>query len=544
MKIAIAQLNYQVGNFLSNTNKIIKAINDAKKLKCDIVVFSELAVCGYPPKDFLLYQSFIDKSYDSIKEIAQHCDNITAIIGAPEINENKKGKPLYNSAFVISGREIISVIRKTLLPDYDVFDEYRYFESNKFFNVVKINGLNIALTICEDLWDVQARSLYVTSPMENLIKQKPDIIINIAASPFSVNQLNIREDILSANAKKYNLPLIYVNQVGAQTDLIFDGSSSVFNSLGEKICQLPFFEEKLEVIDIDQISYLPSLTLINKSEIALVHDALIFGIKDYFAKMNFTKAILGLSGGLDSAVCLVLATKALGKENVKALLLPSQFSSEYSITDAINIADNIGCDKELISIKEIYDCFENTLKPYFKNLPFNIAEENIQSRIRAVILMAFSNKFGYILLNTSNKSELAVGYGTLYGDMCGGLSVLGDVYKTKVYELAYFINKHEEVIPKNIILKPPSAELRPNQKDTDSLPEYSILDKILYYYIEENKTPQEIVNNGFNDNLVRYVINMVNAAEYKRAQFVPILRVTSKAFGIGRRIPIEGKYCF
>ncbi|HRS54080.1 MAG TPA: NAD+ synthase [Bacteroidales bacterium] len=542
MKIAIAQLNYQVGNFLSNTNKIIKAINDAKKLKCDIVVFSELAVCGYPPKDFLLYQSFIDKSYDSIKEIAQHCDNITAIIGAPEINENKKGKPLYNSAFVISGREIISVIRKTLLPDYDVFDEY--FESNKFFNVVKINGLNIALTICEDLWDVQARSLYVTSPMENLIKQKPDIIINIAASPFSVNQLNIREDILSANAKKYNLPLIYVNQVGAQTDLIFDGSSSVFNSLGEKICQLPFFEEKLEVIDIDQISYLPSLTLINKSEIALVHDALIFGIKDYFAKMNFTKAILGLSGGLDSAVCLVLATKALGKENVKALLLPSQFSSEYSITDAINIADNIGCDKELISIKEIYDCFENTLKPYFKNLPFNIAEENIQSRIRAVILMAFSNKFGYILLNTSNKSELAVGYGTLYGDMCGGLSVLGDVYKTKVYELAYFINKHEEVIPKNIILKPPSAELRPNQKDTDSLPEYSILDKILYYYIEENKTPQEIVNNGFNDNLVRYVINMVNAAEYKRAQFVPILRVTSKAFGIGRRIPIEGKYCF
>jgi len=544
VKIAIAQLNYQVGNFLSNTNKIIKAINDAKKLKCDIVVFSELAVCGYPPKDFLLYQSFIDKSYDSIKEIAQHCDNITAIIGAPEINENKKGKPLYNSAFVISGREIISVIRKTLLPDYDVFDEYRYFESNKFFNVVKINGLNIALTICEDLWDVQARSLYVTSPMENLIKQKPDIIINIAASPFSVNQLNIREDILSANAKKYNLPLIYVNQVGAQTDLIFDGSSSVFNSLGEKICQLPFFEEKLEVIDIDQISYLPSLTLINKSEIALVHDALIFGIKDYFAKMNFTKAILGLSGGLDSAVCLVLATKALGKENVKALLLPSQFSSEYSITDAINIADNIGCDKELISIKEIYDCFENTLKPYFKNLPFNIAEENIQSRIRAVILMAFSNKFGYILLNTSNKSELAVGYGTLYGDMCGGLSVLGDVYKTKVYELAYFINKHEEVIPKNIILKPPSAELRPNQKDTDSLPEYSILDKILYYYIEENKTPQEIVNNGFNDNLVRYVINMVNAAEYKRAQFVPILRVTSKAFGIGRRIPIEGKYCF
>lgn len=544
MKTALAQLDFHVGNFEHNTAKIIDAIQNAKKANAKLIVFPELAVSGYPPRDFLTFKSFINKCYESLKNIAVHCKGITAIVGSPEVNTDGKGKSLYNSAFILSNGKINTSVKKTLLPDYDVFDEYRYFEPNRNFNVVEIDNYKVAITICEDLWNLNEQPLYIRNPMDELIKQCPDFIVNIAASPFNYNQSEIRKNILVANVKKYGIPLLYVNQTGAQTELIFDGGSLAFNKKAEEVVSLPFFEENIKYIDIDIINSLPIVNNNYRSEISLIHDALVLGIKDYFIKMGFKKAILGLSGGLDSAVCLVLVCKALGSDNVSAVLMPSQFSSEHSVNDAKELAENLNCKWDIIPINEMFDSFNNSLNPFFKDLPFNTTEENMQARIRAVLLMAFSNKFGHILLNTSNKSEAAVGYGTLYGDMCGGMSVLGDVYKTKVYELADFINADNEIIPVNTINKPPSAELRPNQKDSDSLPDYSTLDKVLFYYIEEGKNAEDIIKSGYNKNTVYKIINLVNCNEYKRFQSPPILRVTSKAFGMGRRMPLEGKYNF
>jgi len=382
--------------------------------------------------------------------------------------------------------------------------------------------------------------------MEELSKANPDMIVNISASPFDCEHNETRRDIFTKNAIRYKLPLFFANHIGAQTELIFDGGSMVINSNGNVAGQLKSFEEDFKIFSLDEIentetSYSDSKEK-GSNKIKLINEALILGIKDYFKKLGFEKAILGLSGGVDSAVTLVLAIKALGKENVKAILMPSRFSSDHSINDAKKLVHSLGCNFELINIKEITKSFDNALKPHFKDLPFGLAEENIQARARAVLLMALSNKFGYILLNTSNKSETAVGYGTLYGDMCGGLSVLGDVYKTEVYELAQYINKDEEIIPQNTITKPPSAELRPGQKDTDSLPEYDVLDKILYQYIEQKKSPKEIIAVGFDEQLVEKILRLVNTNEYKRYQTPPILRISTKAFGMGRRMPIVGKY--
>ena len=544
MKIALAQLDFQVGNFTSNSQKIINAIQKAKKNNSQLIIFPELAVTGCPSQDFLTYQSFIAKCYLALDEIKLHCNNITAIIGSPEINKDNCGNPLYNAAFIISDGEIISTVRKTVLANYDVFDEYRYFELGKNFDVININGYKIAITIGEDLSNIQDHSLCIKHPMEELIKQNPDFIINIDASPFNYNRVETRYDILSAYAKKYGIPVIYVNQIGAQNELIFDGGSSVINSSGNIVHQLPFFKESVEYIDFKNIDSVTSLCEQDINKISLVYDALITGIRDYFFKTGFKKAILGLSGGLDSAVCLVLASQALGKENVWSVLMPSLFSSEHSVSDARILAENIGCKWDLININKIYDSIISSLNPLFANLPFNTTEENIQARIRAIILMALSNKFGYILINTSNKSEIATGYGTLYGDMCGGISVLGDLYKTKVYELANYINSEREIIPYNIITKLPSAELKPDQRDTDTLPEYPLLDNILYQYIEEGKTALQIINSGFDAAIVNRVIHFVNTSEYKRFQAPPVLRITSKAFGIGRRMPLEGKYDF
>ena len=383
--------------------------------------------------------------------------------------------------------------------------------------------------------------------MDELVKHQPDIIINIAASPFDYDQDEKRKNILIQNVKKYKLPLLYVNHVGAQTELLFDGGSMVINDKGEIIYQLDYFKEDLKIFDLKEIqnSKIPISNCFKKKpsdKIALIHDALIMGIKNYFEKLGFKKAILGLSGGIDSAVTLVLAAKALGNRNVKAVLLPSEFSSAHSIKDAEKLVKNLDSPYDIISIEEAYKSFDNTLKPFFNNLPFGLTEENIQARIRGVILMALSNKFGYILLNTSNKSEAAVGYGTLYGDMSGGLSVLGDVYKTEVFELARYINKNNEIIPNNTIIKPPSAELKPGQKDSDSLPDYDILDKILYQYIELRKGPHELIKSGFEEKIVGKILKLVNTNEYKRHQTPPILRVSTKAFGMGRRMPIVAKY--
>jgi NAD+ synthase (glutamine-hydrolysing) len=540
MKIALAQLNYHVGNIEYNTQKIIAAIEDAKNQKADIVVFAELALCGYPPLDLLEFDEFISNCENAILTIARACNNITAIVGAPSRNNKKFGKALYNSAFVLSNGKIIDIYHKALLPNYDVFDEFRYFEPAVNFQCLNINQTKIALTICEDLWNIGEKPMYPFSPMDTLIKEQPQLIINIAASPFSVTHHQERLKILKENSLKYQLPIAYVNHCGTQTELIFDGGSLILNCNGEVCEQLPFFDEAIRIIDTNNLpssnnSYTP-----NKTE--LLYKALVSGIKDYFQKMNFKKAILGLSGGVDSALVLVLAVEALGSENVKAILLPSQFSSEHSVSDAKNLAENLNCPYEIIPISSAYKSVEEILQPYFKNLPFNIAEENIQSRLRGLILMALSNKFGYILLNTSNKSELAVGYGTLYGDMTGGLSVIGDLYKTEVYELCQYINREKEIIPKNILTKAPSAELRPNQKDSDTLPEYNVLDAILKMYIEERLGPEKIIEKGFDVATSKKVIQLVNNAEYKRKQFCPILRVSGKAFGLGRRMPIVAKY--
>lgn len=543
MKIALAQLNYHIGNFEKNTQKIIQSIEKAEIAGADLVVFAELAISGYPPRDFLEFSDFIKQCNYSLEEITKHCKNIAAIVGVPTFSKLKKGKPLYNSATFLYEGKIQQIVNKTLLPNYDVFDEYRYFEPNKNFTVVNFKGKKIALTICEDLWNVQDNPLYSVNPMDELIGQKPDLMVNIAASPFNYHQTEVRTEVLRRNAQQYKMPLLYVNHVGAQTELLFDGGSLVMNPKGQIVEELKYFEEDFRIFDLEKINeattFLPPA---KPSEIKMIHDALVMGIRNYFEKLGFTKAILGLSGGIDSAIVSALASAALGVENVYNVLLPSRFSSGHSVADAIQLAKNFGMPYDVIHIEKAFNSFEETLQPFFKNLPFNIAEENLQARARGVILMALSNKFGYILLNTSNKSEAAVGYGTLYGDMNGGLSVIGDVYKTQVFELANYINREKELIPKNIITKPPSAELRPDQKDSDSLPEYAILDEILYQYIELRKGPSEIIQQGFDEILVKRILKLVNTSEHKRYQTPPILRVSSKAFGMGRRMPIVAKY--
>jgi NAD+ synthase (glutamine-hydrolysing) len=540
MKIALVQLNYHIGNFEFNTAKIIDAISKAKSSGADIVIFAELAICGYPPRDFLQFGDFINKCESSIKEIATHCKNIAAIVGGPSRNPNLEGKNLFNSAYFLMNGEIKDVIHKSLLPTYDVFDEYRYFEPNRKFKLIDYKGKKIALTICEDIWDIKEDPLYTISPMDYLIKDNPDIMINIAASPFSYTHAQKRKEVLKTNALKYKLPVFYTNHIGAQTELIFDGGSCAFDKAGNLISELKYFEEDLTVIDMEAAPDPGQRASLNKSE--LIHDALVLGIRDYFYKLGFKKSILGLSGGIDSALVAVLSARALGAENTYLKSMPSEFSSDHSVSDAEQLARNLGSPYELLSISPVYNKTTEVLQTLFKDLPFDTTEENIQARIRAVLLMAVSNKFGYILLNTSNKSELAIGYGTLYGDMCGGLSVIGDLYKTEIYELANYINREEEIIPQNTINKPPSAELRPDQKDTDSLPPYDVLDKILFLYVDSFKSPKEIVEAGFDQKLVDKVLKMVNTTEYKRKQTPPILRISDKAFGMGRRMPIVAKY--
>lgn len=544
MKIALAQLNYHIGNFENNTKHIIENIALAKAKGADIVVFAELAICGYPPRDFLEFTDFIAQCDEAAHEIAKNCTDIACIVGLPLKNPIVAGKDLYNAAYFIENGEIKAITKKALLPTYDVFDEYRYFEPNTEFKCIDFKGKRIALTICEDLWNINDNPLYVSCPMDELIKQSPDLMINIAASPFNYRHDEDRIQVLSDNAKKYQLPLFYVNQVGAQTELIFDGGSLVFDETGEVKAEMKYFEEDLQVFDLEEVQNVKNKYPAGEraNDIAQIHDALILGIRDYFKKSGFTKAVLGLSGGIDSAVVCALACRALGPENVMAVLMPSKYSSDHSVKDALDLVNNIGCKHEIIEIKEAANAFDSMLAKPFAGLAPNLTEENIQARCRGIILMAMSNKFGYILLNTSNKSECAVGYGTLYGDMCGAIGVIGDVYKMQVFQLARYMNKDGEIIPENTIVKPPSAELRPDQKDSDSLPEYEVLDKVLFEHIELQKGSKAIIAQGFDEALVNRILKMVTQAEFKRYQTPPILRVSPKAFGMGRRMPIVGKY--
>lgn len=542
MQIRLSQLNYHIGNFEDNVRKIKAEVVAGIADGVELIVFSELSVCGYPPRDFLEFEDFIRRCEEAVEEIAAICNGITAIVGAPLRNTDVSGKDLYNAAFVLRDGAITQVVKKTLLPNYDIFDEYRYFEPNRDFEIVEVNGLRIALTICEDLWNVED-PLYIVSPMDELMKHQPQLMVNIAASPFDFSHREDRIRVLETNCKKYGLPVLYTNHVGAQTELIFDGGSLAMAADGKLIHELSYFEEDNATFLFNgELSKVGAAVFDKRDKIERIHDAIVLGIKDYFGKLGFTKAVIGLSGGIDSAVVLYLAAKALGAENVRTLLMPSGFSSQHSVDDAIELSKNLGTQYEIVSIENLFQGFRDELKPVFGDLPFNLAEENLQARIRGVLLMAVSNKFGNILLNTSNKSECAVGYSTIYGDMNGGLSVIADLYKTEVYELANWINRNGELIPENIITKAPSAELRPDQKDSDSLPEYDELDEILLEYIEHRKGPLEIIAMGHSAELVNRILRLVNLNEYKRYQTPPILRVSRKAFGMGRRVPIVGKY--
>ena len=558
MKIFLAQQNYHIGNFESNTNKIIEAINQAKKQGADLAVFSELCICGYAPRDFVEFKDFISKCYESIDIIKQHTDGIGVLVGSPAINPIKDGKDLFNAAFFLHEKQIKAEIHKTCLPNYDVFDEYRYFEPAYDWQIVRFMGKRLAVTVCEDIWNLGDNPLYRTCPMDKLMALDPDIMLNLSASPFDYTHATDRKAAIKSNVMKYKMPMVYCNTVGSQTEIVFDGGSLVFDKDGNIIKELPLYQEATGIVTwnddgtFDEPIIIKSENVPDKSldpeelqptlNIKAVHDALILGIKDYFKKMGFTSAILGSSGGIDSAVTLALACEALGAENITALLMPSPFSTSHSVDDAVALSKTLGNPYHIISINNIYNSFIETLNPLFKDLTFNVTEENIQSRTRGNLLMAVANKFAYILLNTSNKSELATGYGTLYGDMAGGLAVLGDCYKLQVYQLAKYINRDKELIPEHIIHKAPSAELRPNQKDSDSLPDYNILDKILYLYIERRLGPNEIKALGFDAAVVDRTLKMVNTNEYKRNQFCPIIRVSAKAFGVGRRMPIVGKY--
>jgi NAD+ synthase (glutamine-hydrolysing) len=608
MKIFLAQQNYHIGNFESNRAKIIDGIDKGKEAGADLVLFSELCICGYPPKDFLEFNDFINQCYENIDLIKEHADDIGVLIGSPARNPKVEGKDLFNAAFLLHEKQIKAEIHKTLLPNYDVFDEYRYFEPAFEWKCIEFKGKKLAVTICEDIWNLGDNPLYRITPMEVLIKEKPDVMLNLSASPYNYAADVVRRSIMEAHTKKYGLPMLYCNTAGAQTDVVFDGGSLVYDAQGKLVKEMKYFDEDyyltptlssmagegakantqallkqdaalIAVSTQSKESSNPSTTsvsevgemvaspmggsrkgayyysasevgrdrdtldyLTDEKNIQEIYDAVVLGIRDYFQKMGFKKATLGASGGIDSAVVQALAVEALGKENVHVLLMPSQYSSDHSVDDAKTLSENLGNRYDVVPIQSVYEAFLQTLNPLFKDLPFNIAEENIQSRTRGNLLMAVANKFGYILLNTSNKSELATGYGTLYGDMAGGLSVLGDLYKTQVYALARYVNRETEIIPANILTKAPSAELRPNQKDSDSLPDYSILDKVLYQYIELRKGPKEIIAQGYDEALVARVLKLVNTNEYKRNQFCPILRVSSKAFGSGRRLPIVAKY--
>lgn len=521
MQIAIPQLNYKTGDIQENSKKIITAIHQAQKENAELIVFPQLAVCGAFPQDLLEREEFVNDCRMAIEKIASQCTHIAAIIGGP--NLDAENGIMYNSAYFIQNGEVVDGVHKNILSDYDIFCESRYFIAGEDNTPIRYKNQTIRIIFDE----------YETEFIEN----NDSFVIFMGMTPFTHESATSRHQLLTSIAQKYGKNIISVNHVGGYTSILFDGNSAVYNYKGKLTYQLAEFAEDFQKIDTNKLGQTGVQLQTEKNKIALLHKALCYGIKDYFHKHGFTKAILGLSGGIDSAIVAALAAEALGAENVMGLLMPSEFSTDHSIADAEALAKNIGMPYEIITIKDIYTQYINSLHPLFQDQPFNVAEENIQARIRGMLIMAMSNKFGYTVLNTSNKSEAAVGYGTLYGDLCGSLGVIGDVYKTEIYALARYINRNREIIPGNTITKAPSAELRPGQKDQDSLPDYAQLDAILNLYIEENLSLDNIVAKGYPREVVTKIISMVNRNEYKRAQCPPIIKVSGKAFGPGRKYP-------
>lgn len=548
MKIALAQINTTVGDIAGNRERALSVYEQAKSQGADLVVFPELTTTGYPPKDLLDHRSFIDANLESVEQFALATageGNPGMILGYVERHDAEGGKELFNAAALIDGGKIISSHQKSLLPTYDVFDETRHFQPAHEISTAVFRGTRIAITICEDFWNDRLywrRRAYLIDPIEKLAGENPDLMITIAASPYAVGKPSIRAGMYSLATARYGVPLIHVNQVGGNDSLIFDGRSNAWGADGRIVAQAKSFEEDLVLVDIEKetagtkatSSLPPSEEEANED----IYGALRLGVRDYVAKCGFSQVAIALSGGIDSALTAVLAVDALGPEAVMGVAMPSEFSSDHSVSDAEQLAQNLGIDFHVLPIRTLYDDYMESLKPIFKDSPFGVAEENIQARIRGNLMMAISNKFGWLVLTTGNKSELAVGYCTLYGDMCGGLAVLSDLLKTRVFSLSRWINRTEERIPVSTIEKPPSAELRPGQLDSDSLPDYADLDPIVEAYIERHEHSREIIAAGADEATVKRVIQMIDRNEYKRQQLPIGLKVTDKAFGIGRRMPI------
>jgi NAD+ synthase (glutamine-hydrolysing) len=542
MRILLAQINPIIGDLNGNTERIIQAIEQGREAQAEIVLFPEMALSGYPPEDFLLLPHFMEAVSKKLEQIVQRTKGITAVVGLPRQNPNRLEKILYDSAAILSDQYLIGFQDKVLLPTYDVFDERRYFEPGERVRVWELKGKRIGITICEDLWQHSGflqSTHYRRDPVIELQEQKPDFVLNLSASPYSVTKFHTRLLVCSKAARTLQCPILWCNQVGGNDSLIFDGYSLCISPDGLIQCAKGFIEDEL-IIDTD---HLQGHLHIGKNVLEDLYQALVLGVRDYFRKLGFKKACLGLSGGIDSALVACIAKEALGSGNVLAVSMPSRYTSPESRKDAAELAIRLRIQYKEISIEQPFESYLKILEPHFEGKEPDITEENLQARIRGMLLMSFSNKFGYIVLSTGNKSELAMGYATLYGDMCGGLGVINDLTKKQVYALANWINRHEEIIPWHTIQRAPSAELRLNQKDSDSLPDYDVVDQVLQAYVEEHQSPREIAEKyQYPLDLVNDLVKRIHQNEYKRRQAPPGLRVSEKAFSVGRRFPIVQRW--
>jgi NAD+ synthetase len=552
MKIAIAQLNPTIGDIKGNAQAILQSAQIAHQKGADLLLTPELSLCGYPPKDLLLNPSFIESLSKELSQLAQNLPSeLTVLVGTVENNSQAKitgEKSLFNSIALLFQGKIQTIFHKRLLPNYDVFDEDRYFESGKESHIFTINNTKIGVTICEDLWNDEIfwkMRRYQVNPVADLVNLGSQLILNLSASPYSVKKQTLRESIADHTAKRYQVPLIYTNQVGGNDDLIFDGNSFAVNRAGEIVGRAKSFVTDLLILEFDDTKQDLSLSKINslpETEEAEIYSALVLGVKDYAQKCGFSQVILGLSGGIDSSLVAAIASDAVGANNVLGVLMPSPYSSEHSIIDAEKLVKNLGINSDQLPIGELMKSYDQLLEPMFANTSSGVAEENLQSRIRGNLLMAIANKFGHLLLSTGNKSEMSVGYCTLYGDMNGGLAVIADLPKMRVFSLCHWLNRNAEIIPANVLTKPPSAELKPGQVDQDSLPSYEILDDILERLIQHHQSADQIIAEGFEPETVNKVCQLVSRAEFKRKQAAPGLKVTDRAFGTGWRMPIASRW--